>query len=109
MLIGAGQDNVDPRASLASGRPDIIQIKNRRLLTAMNDPQCCSTEISGNNAKFIVLPGRGHDISDVYENPELWDWFLQLGETSGEFRFSRMGYLKGAVPDGWMKASGVNQ
>jgi predicted peptidase len=32
---------------------------------------------AGNDAKFTVLPGRGHDIADVYDNPELWDWFLQ--------------------------------
>ncbi len=31
----------------------------------------------GNDAKFTVLPGRGHDIADVYENPDLWKWLLQ--------------------------------
>jgi predicted peptidase len=32
---------------------------------------------AGNDAKFTILPGRGHDIADVYENPDLWNWLLQ--------------------------------
>jgi len=31
----------------------------------------------GNDIRFNVLPNRGHDILDVYENPELYSWFLQ--------------------------------
>jgi predicted peptidase len=31
----------------------------------------------GNNVRFNVLPDRGHDILDVYENQELYSWFLQ--------------------------------
>ena len=31
----------------------------------------------GNDVRFSVLPNRGHDILDVYENQELYSWFLQ--------------------------------
>jgi predicted peptidase len=31
----------------------------------------------GNDARFTVLPGRGHDIADVYDRPELYEWLLQ--------------------------------
>lgn len=31
----------------------------------------------GNNAKFTVMPGRGHDIVDVYDRPDLYEWLLQ--------------------------------
>jgi hypothetical protein len=31
----------------------------------------------GNDVRFSVLPDRGHDILDVYENQELYAWFLQ--------------------------------
>lgn len=31
----------------------------------------------GNDAKFTILPGRGHDIADVWERPDLNEWFLQ--------------------------------
>ena len=31
----------------------------------------------GNEVRFSVLPDRGHDILDVYENQELYAWFLQ--------------------------------
>jgi len=30
----------------------------------------------GNDAKFTILPGRGHDIADVYDLPELYEWML---------------------------------
>src|SRR5260370_41501646 len=29
----------------------------------------------GNNVRFSVLPDRGHDILDIYENQELYSWF----------------------------------
>jgi len=32
---------------------------------------------AGNDAKFTILPGRGHDIVDVYERPDLLEWLLQ--------------------------------
>jgi predicted peptidase len=32
---------------------------------------------SGNDAKFTILPGRGHDIADVYERLDLTEWLLQ--------------------------------
>jgi hypothetical protein len=31
----------------------------------------------GNDVRFSVLPDRGHYILDVYENQELYAWFLQ--------------------------------
>jgi len=31
----------------------------------------------GNTVRFTVLPGRDHDILDVYENQELYSWFLE--------------------------------
>jgi predicted peptidase len=31
----------------------------------------------GNHARFTVLPGRDHGILDVYENEELYSWFLE--------------------------------
>jgi predicted peptidase len=31
----------------------------------------------GNVVRFTVLPGRDHDILDVYENQELYSWFLE--------------------------------
>ena len=31
----------------------------------------------GNNVRFTVLPDRDHDILDVYENRELYSWFLE--------------------------------
>jgi len=31
----------------------------------------------GNDPKFTVLPGRGHDIADVYNRPDLYEWLLQ--------------------------------
>jgi predicted peptidase len=31
----------------------------------------------GNIVRFTVLPGRDHDILDVYENQELYSWFLE--------------------------------
>ncbi len=32
---------------------------------------------AGNDPKFTILPGRGHDIADVYERPDLYEWLLQ--------------------------------
>jgi predicted peptidase len=34
-------------------------------------------QAAGNEVKFTVLPGRGHDITDVFELPELTKWMLQ--------------------------------
>ncbi len=34
-------------------------------------------KVVGNDVRFSVLPDRGHDILDVYENQELYSWFLQ--------------------------------
>jgi predicted peptidase len=31
----------------------------------------------GNEARFTILPGRGHDIADVWDRPELYEWLLQ--------------------------------
>ena len=31
----------------------------------------------GNIVRFTVLSGRDHDILDVYENQELYSWFLE--------------------------------
>jgi predicted peptidase len=31
----------------------------------------------GNVVRFTVLPGREHNILDVYENQELYSWFLE--------------------------------
>ncbi len=33
--------------------------------------------LAGNEAKFTILHGRGHDIADVFEKPELYEWLLQ--------------------------------
>jgi pimeloyl-ACP methyl ester carboxylesterase len=32
---------------------------------------------AGGNARLEILPGRGHDIADVYDRKELYAWFLQ--------------------------------
>jgi dipeptidyl aminopeptidase/acylaminoacyl peptidase len=34
-------------------------------------------KVVGNDVRFSVLPDCGHDILDVYENQELYSWFLQ--------------------------------
>ncbi len=31
----------------------------------------------GNDARFTILPGRGHDIADVWDRPDLIEWLLQ--------------------------------
>ena len=36
---------------------------------------------AGGNAKFTVLPDRDHFILDMYENKQLYDWFLQHSKT----------------------------
>jgi hypothetical protein len=32
---------------------------------------------AGNDVRFTNLPGRGHDIIDVFEMPALIEWILQ--------------------------------
>jgi predicted peptidase len=32
---------------------------------------------AGNSVKFTILPGRGHDIVDIFERDDLIEWLLQ--------------------------------
>jgi predicted peptidase len=41
-------------------------------------------QAAGGNVKLEILPERGHDIADVYERKDLYDWFLQHKKQPGE-------------------------
>jgi predicted peptidase len=34
-------------------------------------------QAAGNNVKLTIMPGRGHDITDVYDRLDLYEWLLQ--------------------------------
>jgi predicted peptidase len=46
--------------------------------TPVGDSERMVNEIraAGGDAKLTILTGRGHDIADVYDGQELYDWFL---------------------------------
>jgi predicted peptidase len=51
--------------------------KDTHVPLSSSDDMIKALHAIGNNARFTILPGRGHDIADVFDRPDLYAWLLQ--------------------------------